>query len=71
MPADNHLACTRLTLVEHLMFVSDLVSLHLFVFSQQLPFGSKGEFKEYLKEYVQKVRQELKSAGTPVEEIKK
>lgn len=53
------------------MFVSDLVSLHLFVFSQQLPFGSKGEFKEYLKEYVQKVRQELKSAGTPVEEIKK
>ena len=37
----------------------------------EMPFGSKNEFKQWFKEYVRKLRQELKGSGTPVEEIKK
>jgi hypothetical protein len=36
-----------------------------------MPFGTKNEFKTWIKEYVRKIRQELKAAGTPQEEIKK
>merc|ERR1712227_445703 len=36
----------------------------------EMPFGSKNEFKQWFKKYVRKLRQELKGAGTPVEEIK-
>ncbi|CAM9566109.1 unnamed protein product [Chrysoparadoxa australica] len=36
----------------------------------EVPFGSKVEFRDYLKEYVRKVRSCLKEAGTPQPEIK-
>lgn len=36
----------------------------------EMPFGSKNEFKTWFKEYVRKLRQELKGAGVPVEDIK-
>ena len=35
-----------------------------------MPFGSKAEFKEWIKEYCQKVRQALKDKGKPQEDIK-
>lgn len=38
---------------------------------QEMPFSNKGEFKTYLKEYVRKIRQEMKAAGKEQEEIKK
>jgi hypothetical protein len=36
-----------------------------------MPFSSKNEFKGWIKEYLRKVRQELKGQGTAQEEIKK
>jgi len=36
----------------------------------EMPFGSKGEFVEYLKEYVKRVRQQLKTLGVPQADIK-
>nr|AFA52588.1 hypothetical protein [Vaucheria litorea] len=36
----------------------------------ECPFGSRNEFKEYLKEYVKKVRTALKDSGTPQPQIK-
>ena len=36
----------------------------------EMPFSSKTEFKDWIKGYCQKVRQALKEAGTPQEEIK-
>ena len=36
----------------------------------EMPFGSKTEFKEWIKGYCQKVRQALKEKGTPQEEVK-
>jgi len=35
-----------------------------------MPFGSKAEFKEWIKSYCQNVRQAHKDAGTPQEDIK-
>ena len=36
----------------------------------EVPFGSKTELKDYLKEYVRSVRAKLKEKGTPQPEIK-
>jgi len=36
----------------------------------EMPFGSKAEFKAYLKDYVRKLRSEMKSNGVEVEQIK-
>jgi hypothetical protein len=36
-----------------------------------MPFGSKGEFKSWIKDYVRNVRQTLKGNGVAQEEIKK
>lgn len=36
----------------------------------EIPFGSKGELKEYLKTYVRGVRAKLKESGLPQPEIK-
>ncbi|CAM9912347.1 unnamed protein product [Heterosigma akashiwo] len=36
----------------------------------EMPFNSKAEFKAFLKDYVRKVRSEMKSNGVPQEEIK-
>lgn len=38
---------------------------------QAMPFGSKGEFKSWIKDYVRNVRQTLKGNGVAQEEIKK
>lgn len=38
---------------------------------QAMPFGSKGEFKTWIKDYVRNLRQALKGAGVPQDEIKK
>jgi Translationally controlled tumour protein len=35
----------------------------------ECPFGSKTELKDYLKEYVRKVRTVLKEGGTPQPEV--
>lgn len=39
--------------------------------NQAMPFGSKGEFKSWIKDYVRNVRQTLKGNGVAQEEIKK
>mmetsp|Transcript_10879 Transcript_10879/g.16067 ORF Transcript_10879/g.16067 Transcript_10879/m.16067 type:complete len:181 (-) Transcript_10879:425-967(-) len=36
----------------------------------EIPFGSKAEFKAYLKDHVRKIRSELKANGKPQAEIK-
>lgn len=48
-----------------------LTNVFLFRLYQEMPFSNKGEFKTYMKEYVRKIRQEMKAAGKEQEEIKK
>lgn len=47
--------------------VNDIIDSFVYT---EVPFGSKGEFKEYLKDYVRSVRAKLKEKGTPQLEIK-
>jgi len=47
--------------------VNDIIDSFMYT---EVPFGSKSEFKEYLKDYVRSVRAKLKEKGTPQPEIK-